>query len=100
MSTVKGLLDAKFISEAKYREFLSNFVLVKKASGKWIMCIDYTHLNRACPKDSYPLVNINKLSRACTRFYPSYTLTLGTTYKFIVQPKRGDELGFLVFYQF
>ena len=36
-------------------------VLVKKANGKWRMCVDFTDLNKACPKDSYPLPSINAL---------------------------------------
>jgi hypothetical protein len=36
-------------------------VLVKKASGKWRMCVDYTDLNKAYPKDMYPFPNIGKL---------------------------------------
>ena len=35
--------------------------MVKKASGKWWMCVDYKDLNKACPKDSYPLPNIDRL---------------------------------------
>jgi hypothetical protein len=58
---VKDLLEANFISEAKYITWLSNVVLVKKSNGKWRMCVDYTDLNRACPKDAYPLPNIDKL---------------------------------------
>lgn len=57
----KGLLDAKLISEAKYTKWLSNIVLVKKASRKWMMFVDYMNLNRAFLKDSYPLLNIDKL---------------------------------------
>jgi hypothetical protein len=44
---VKDLLEANFISEAKYTAWLSNVVLVKKPNGKWRMCVDYTDLNRA-----------------------------------------------------
>ncbi|GAU13013.1 hypothetical protein TSUD_173130 [Trifolium subterraneum] len=58
---VKDLLDANFIAEAQYTTWLSNVVLVKKSNGKWRMCVDYTDLNRACPKDAYPLPNIDKL---------------------------------------
>ena len=58
---VKDLLEAHFISEAQYTTWISNVVLVKKSNGKWRMCIDYTDLNRACPKDAYPLPNIDKL---------------------------------------
>jgi len=36
-------------------------VLVKKANGKWRMCVDFTDLNKACPKDSYPLSSIYAL---------------------------------------
>ena len=36
-------------------------VVVKKKNGKWRMCVDFTDLNRACPKDSYPLPRIDQL---------------------------------------
>ena len=36
-------------------------VLVKKANGKWRMCIDFINLNKAYPKDSYPLPCIDLL---------------------------------------
>ncbi|GAU44610.1 hypothetical protein TSUD_241030 [Trifolium subterraneum] len=58
---VKDLLEADFISEAKYTTWLSNVVLVKKSNGKWRMCVDYTDLNRACPKDAYLLPCIDRL---------------------------------------
>jgi len=58
---VKKLKDARFIIEIKYPTWLANTVLVKKASGKWRMCVDYTNLNMACPKDPYPLPNIDHL---------------------------------------
>ena len=58
---VKGLPQAKFIFEINYTQLLSNAVLVKMASRKWHMCFDYTDLNKACPKDTYLLPNIDKL---------------------------------------
>ena len=36
-------------------------VMVKKANGKWRMCVDFTDLNKACPKNSYPLPRIDQL---------------------------------------
>ena len=39
----------------EYPEWLANVVLVKKANGKWRLCINFTDVNRACPKDSFPL---------------------------------------------
>jgi len=58
---VKKLVDARFISEIKYPTWLANTVLVKKANGKWRMCVDYTDLNMTCPKVPYPLPNIDHL---------------------------------------
>ena len=52
---VRKLTLAKFIREVYYPDWLANVVMVKKANGKWRMCVDFTDLNKACPKDSYPL---------------------------------------------
>ena len=40
---------------------MANPVVVKKKSGKWPVCVDFTDLNKACPKDSYPLLHIDRL---------------------------------------
>ena len=55
------LLSAGHIREIQYPEWLANVVLVKKGNGKWGMCVDFMDLNKACPKDSYPLPNIDAL---------------------------------------
>ncbi|XP_021817133.1 uncharacterized protein LOC110759389 [Prunus avium] len=47
--------------EVTYPIWLANSVLVKKSSGAWRMCQDYTDLNKACPKDSFPLPRINQM---------------------------------------
>jgi hypothetical protein len=58
---VKRLLSAGVIREVKYPEWLANTVMVKKANGKWRMCIDFTYLNKACPKDEFLLPRIDSL---------------------------------------
>ena len=58
---VHKLMAAKFIREVYYPDWLANVVMVKKANGKWRMCIDFTDLNKACPNDSYPLPCIDQL---------------------------------------
>ena len=56
---VGKLLQAGAIKEVEYPEWLANVVLVKKANGKWRLCIDFTDINKACPKDSFPLPRID-----------------------------------------
>jgi hypothetical protein len=58
---VKRLLSAGVIREVTYPEWLANTVMVKKANGKWRMCIDFTYLNKACPKDEFALPIIDSL---------------------------------------
>ncbi|KAG1347440.1 putative RVT_1 domain-containing protein [Cocos nucifera] len=61
IAEVGKLLKARFIREVNYPTWVSNVVLVKKANNKWRMCIDFKKLNKACPKDSYPLPRIDQL---------------------------------------
>ena len=56
---VGKLLQVGAIREVEYPEWLANVVLVKKANGKWLLCIDFTDINKACPKDSFPLPMID-----------------------------------------
>jgi len=67
---VQKLVTAKFIQEIYYPDWLANVVMVKKPNGKWRMCVDFTDLNKACPKDSYTLPRINQLmdSIACHKW--------------------------------
>ena len=55
------LLEANFIREVYYLDWLANVVMVKKTNEKWRMCVNFTNLNRACPKDSYSLSRIDTL---------------------------------------
>ena len=56
---IDKLLQTGAIREVEYPEWLANVVLVKKANGKWRLCIDFTNINKACPKDSFPLPRID-----------------------------------------
>ena len=63
---VGKLLQAGAIREMEYPEWMDNVVLVKKSNGKWRLCIDFTDINKACPKDSFPLPRINLIVDATT----------------------------------
>uniref|UniRef100_A0A2N9ERL9 Uncharacterized protein n=1 Tax=Fagus sylvatica TaxID=28930 RepID=A0A2N9ERL9_FAGSY len=58
---VERLLEANAIRSVQYPTWLSNTVVVKKKNGKWRVCVDFTDLNRACPKDPFPLPRIDQL---------------------------------------
>ncbi|XP_074346347.1 uncharacterized protein LOC141685123 [Apium graveolens] len=58
---VEKLLEAGFIEEIQFSEWLATPVMVKKANRKWSMCVDFTDLNDACPKDIFSLPRIYTL---------------------------------------
>ena len=61
MDKVNKLLASGFIHKVYYSDWLANVVLVKKANEKWRMCVEFIDLNKACPKDSFPLPRINQM---------------------------------------
>ena len=58
---VVKLKRAGAIKEVFYPEWLANTVVVKKKSGKWWVFVDFTNLNKACPKDLFPMSRIDQL---------------------------------------
>ena len=66
MEEVDKLLSANFIQEVYYPEWLANVDMVNKSNGKWRMYVDFTDLNKACPKDSFPLPRIDQLVDSIT----------------------------------
>ena len=47
--------------EVFYLKWLANTVVIKKKSGKWRVCVDFTDLNKTCPKDPFPMPKIDQL---------------------------------------
>ena len=61
------LKRAGTIKEVFYPKWLANTVVVKKKNGKWRVCVDFTDLNKACLKDSFPMPRIDQLVDATAR---------------------------------
>ncbi|GJY12020.1 hypothetical protein Tco_0381329 [Tanacetum coccineum] len=57
---VKELTNANILREVKYQTWVSNLVMVKKDDGRWKLCIKFTNINKACPKDCYPLLEVDQ----------------------------------------
>jgi hypothetical protein len=58
---IAKLLVAGFIKEVIHLEWVANPVLVKKKNNEWRMCVDYTDLNKHCPKDHFELPRIDQV---------------------------------------
>ncbi|XP_076887043.1 uncharacterized protein LOC143537073 [Bidens hawaiensis] len=56
---VQDLLRTGIIREIQYQTGVANPVMVPKSNGSWRMCIDFKDLNKVCPKDCYPLPEID-----------------------------------------
>ena len=58
---IEKLLDARFIKPCMHPVWLANVVPVKKKNGQIRVCVDFRDLNKACPKDDFPLPNLDML---------------------------------------
>jgi hypothetical protein len=58
---VQRLLDAGFIKEITYPQWLATVVMLRKKNGNWRMCTDFIDLNKCCPKDDFPLTRVDKI---------------------------------------
>ena len=58
---IARLLPAGFIMEVYHPKWLANPILVLKNNGEWRMCVDYTSLNKVCPKDPFALPRIDQI---------------------------------------
>ena len=58
---VNKLKQAGAIKKVFYPDWSANTVVVKKKNGKWRVCVDFTDLNKACPKNPFPMSRIDQL---------------------------------------
>ena len=63
---VNKLIEAGLIQEDKYPLWISNIVPVKKKNGQIRVCVDFRDLNKAHPKDDFPLPIIELMVDATT----------------------------------
>ena len=57
---VAKLKQTGAIKEVFYPQWLANTVVVKKKTGKWQVCVNFTDLNKACPNDPFPMPRIDQ----------------------------------------
>ena len=89
---IAKLLVAGFIKEVYHPEWLANPILVQKKNGKWRMCVDYTSLNKACPKDLFPLPCIDQVVNSTSGCETLYFLDAYSGYHQIAM-KESDQLA-------
>ena len=71
--------------------------MVKKSNRKWRMCIDFTYLNRACPKDSYPLPRIDTLVDSTGRHeLPSFMDTFSSYNQIKMNEEDQEKTSFII----
>jgi hypothetical protein len=93
---VEKLLKAQFIQEVYYPDWLANVVLVKKSNGKWRMCVDFTDLNKACPKDSFPLPRIDALVDSTSGYELLSFMDAFSGYnQILMHPKDREKTAFI-----
>lgn len=93
---VHKLVEDNFVREVAYPKWLANLVFVKKSNGKYHMCIDFIDLNQTCPKDYYPLPDINKLIDAMASFEYLSSLDAMSSYHQIPMHKANEEKTFFI----
>ncbi|XP_074346778.1 uncharacterized protein LOC141685583 [Apium graveolens] len=64
---VDRLMKAGMIKEVNYPEWLANIVILQKKNEKWRVCVDYTDMNKTCPKDPYLLPHIDTMVDSTAR---------------------------------
>ena len=79
------------IEEVKYPDWISNVVLVKKKNEKWRVCIDFTNLNKACPKDNFLVPKIDQMIDATASYDRLYFFDAYSGYNQILLTEEDQE---------
>ncbi|XP_071707177.1 uncharacterized protein [Rutidosis leptorrhynchoides] len=88
---VTKLVRAEILREVQYQSWIVNPVLVKKPDGSWRMCIDFKDLNKVCPKDNYPLPEIDLKVESLHAFPYKYILDAARGYHQIPMAKEDAD---------
>jgi len=93
---VERLKQARAINEVFFPEWLSNTVVVKKKNEKWRVCVDFIDLNRACPKDPFPILKIDQLIDAtCGHLRMSFLDAFQGYHQIFLAPKDQEKTSFI-----
>ncbi|GMP54917.1 hypothetical protein CsSME_00019910 [Camellia sinensis var. sinensis] len=93
---INKLLEARVIREVTYPTWLSNTVVVKRKNGSWRVCVDFTDLNKAFPKDCFSLPRIDQLVDATAQHQRLSFLNAYRGYHPIaIDPADQDKIAFL-----
>nr|GEU33646.1 reverse transcriptase domain-containing protein [Tanacetum cinerariifolium] len=88
---VRIIMEAGIIKELHYYDWLSNPVMVKKHDDSWRICVDFKDLNKACPKDGYPLLEIDWKVESLCRFLFKCFLDAYKGYHQIQMAKKDEK---------
>jgi len=93
---VDKLQKVKIIKDVRYPEWLENIVMVNKKNNKWRMCVDFTDLNKACPKDHFSLPRIDQLVNATGGYELLSFIDAYSGYNYIqIKPKDRENASFI-----
>nr|KAJ0216727.1 hypothetical protein LSAT_V11C300147310 [Lactuca sativa] len=88
---VSKLTEARIVREVMFPTWIANPVMVRKQDGSWRMCIDFSDLNKACPKDCYPIPEIDQKVESLQGFKLKCFLEAYKGYHQILMSKEDEE---------
>jgi hypothetical protein len=88
---IKKLEAAGLVRRVLHPTWLANPVVVRKANGKWRLCIDFTDLNKACPKNPFPLLRIDQIVDSTSGCDQLSFLDAYSGYHLIFMSKEDEE---------